>query len=57
MVNQTPFLFSDTVANNIALGKPDATPEQIERVARLASVHDDILRLPQGTIPKWASAA
>lgn len=48
VVNQTPFLFSDTVANNIALGKPDATREQIEHVARLASVHDDILRLPQG---------
>ncbi|HAT1599488.1 TPA: SmdA family multidrug ABC transporter permease/ATP-binding protein [Raoultella ornithinolytica] len=48
VVNQTPFLFSDTVANNIALGWPDATPEQIEHVARLASVHDDILRLPQG---------
>lgn len=48
VVNQTPFLFSDTVANNIALGRPDATPEQIERAARLASVHDDILRLPQG---------
>lgn len=47
-MNQTPFLFSDTVANNIALGRPDATPEQIEHVARLASVHDDILRLPQG---------
>lgn len=48
VVNQTPFLFSDTVANNIALGRPDATPEQIEHVAQLASVHDDILRLPQG---------
>ncbi|PJR07124.1 multidrug ABC transporter permease/ATP-binding protein [Raoultella ornithinolytica] len=48
VVNQTPFLFSDTVANNIALGRPDATPEQIEHVARLASVHDDILCLPQG---------
>ena len=47
-VNQTPFLFSDTVASNIALGKPDATQEQIEHVARLASVHEDILRLPQG---------
>ena len=44
VVNQTPFLFSDTVASNIALGKPDATQEQIERVARLASVHEDILR-------------
>ncbi|MEQ1975374.1 SmdA family multidrug ABC transporter permease/ATP-binding protein [Xenorhabdus sp. SGI240] len=48
IVNQTPFLFSDTVAGNIALGRPDATQEQIEEVARLASVHDDILRLPQG---------
>ena len=48
VVNQTPFLFSDTVANNIELGRPDATAEQIERVARLASVHEDILRLPQG---------
>lgn len=48
VVNQTPFLFSDTVASNIALGKPGATHEEIEHVARLASVHDDILRLPQG---------
>ena len=48
VVNQTPFLFSDTVASNIALGRPDATAEQIEHVARLASVHEDILRLPQG---------
>ena len=48
VVSQTPFLFSDTVANNIALGCPAATQEEIEHVARLASVHDDILRLPQG---------
>ncbi|MBC8945522.1 SmdA family multidrug ABC transporter permease/ATP-binding protein [Xenorhabdus indica] len=48
VVNQTPFLFSDTVAGNIALGCPDATQEQIEEVARLANVHDDILQLPQG---------
>ncbi|WP_318390618.1 SmdA family multidrug ABC transporter permease/ATP-binding protein [Enterobacter sp.] len=48
VVNQTPFLFSDTVANNIALGNPGATQQEIEHVARLASVHDDILRLPQG---------
>lgn len=48
IVNQTPFLFSDTVASNIALGKPGATQEEIEHVARLASVHEDILRLPQG---------
>ncbi|EMZ0927762.1 SmdA family multidrug ABC transporter permease/ATP-binding protein [Shigella flexneri] len=48
VVSQTLFLFSDTVANNIALGCPNATQQEIEHVARLASVHDDILRLPQG---------
>ena len=48
VVSQTPFLFSDTIANNIALGCPTATQDQIEHVARLASVHEDILRLPQG---------
>ncbi|MDU7304223.1 MAG: SmdA family multidrug ABC transporter permease/ATP-binding protein [Escherichia coli] len=48
VVSQTPFLFSDTVANNIALGCPNAIQQEIEHVARLASVHDDILRLPQG---------
>ncbi|MCW2483958.1 ATP-binding cassette domain-containing protein, partial [Candidatus Symbiopectobacterium sp. NZEC135] len=48
VVGQTPFLFSDTVANNIALGNPGATLAQIQHAARLASVHDDITRLPQG---------
>ncbi len=48
IVSQTPFLFSDTVAQNIALGRPDATQAQIEQAAKMACVHDDILRLPQG---------
>ncbi|WP_272518537.1 MULTISPECIES: SmdA family multidrug ABC transporter permease/ATP-binding protein [unclassified Providencia] len=48
IVNQSPFLFSDTVAGNIALGRPDATQEEIEQAARIACVHDDILRLPEG---------
>ncbi|WP_075180484.1 SmdA family multidrug ABC transporter permease/ATP-binding protein [Pantoea sp. 1.19] len=48
VVNQTPFLFSDTVARNIALGAPDASQADIEAAARLASVHEDIMRLPQG---------
>ena len=48
VVSQTPFLFSDTVASNIALGCPSATQEEIERAAKLACVHEDILRLPQG---------
>lgn len=48
IVNQSPFLFSDTVAGNIALGRPDAIQEEIEQAARIACVHDDILRLPEG---------
>jgi ATP-binding cassette subfamily B multidrug efflux pump len=48
VVSQMPFLFSDTVASNIALGQPNATVQQIEQAAKLASVHDDIMRLPQG---------
>ncbi|AFH93217.1 SmdA family multidrug ABC transporter permease/ATP-binding protein [Providencia stuartii] len=48
VVNQSPFLFSDTIAGNIALGNPQATVEQIEEAARIACVHDDILRLPEG---------
>jgi len=48
VVSQTPFLFSDSVANNLALGRPDATQQQIEQAAKMACVHEDILRLPQG---------
>jgi len=47
-VPQEAFLFSASVAENIALARPDATREQVEGAARLAAVHDDILRLPQG---------
>ncbi len=47
-VPQEPFLFSASVAENIALARPDATREQIEEAARLAAVHDDIQRLPSG---------
>ncbi|MEZ0306766.1 MAG: ABC transporter transmembrane domain-containing protein [Ramlibacter sp.] len=47
-VPQEAFLFSATVAENIALARPDATREQVEHAAKLAAVHDDILRLPQG---------
>ncbi|WP_345830947.1 SmdA family multidrug ABC transporter permease/ATP-binding protein [Erwinia sp. HDF1-3R] len=48
VVSQTPFLFSDSVANNIALGRPGASQSDIEQAAKLAYVHEDILRLPQG---------
>jgi ATP-binding cassette, subfamily B, multidrug efflux pump len=46
-VPQEPFLFSASVADNIALARPDASREQVEQAARLAAVHDDIQRLPQ----------
>jgi ATP-binding cassette subfamily B protein/ATP-binding cassette subfamily C protein/ATP-binding cassette subfamily B multidrug efflux pump len=47
-VPQEAFLFSASVAENIALARPGATRGQIEAAARLAAVHDDLLRLPQG---------
>jgi ABC-type multidrug transport system fused ATPase/permease subunit len=42
------FLFSSSVAENIAYARPDATREEVERAARLAQAHGFILRLPQG---------
>lgn len=47
-VPQEPVLFSASVAENIALGRPQASRAELETVARLAAIHDDILRLPQG---------
>jgi len=47
-VPQEAFLFSAPVADNIALARPDATRADIEAAARLAAVHEDILRLPRG---------
>ncbi|MXP51360.1 SmdA family multidrug ABC transporter permease/ATP-binding protein [Pantoea sp. SoEX] len=48
VVNQIPFLFSDTVINNITLGKPDADQKEIEYVSKMACVHNDILLLTKG---------
>jgi ATP-binding cassette subfamily B protein len=47
-VFQESFLFSATVAANIAFGKTDATREQIEHAAKLAAAHEFIEKLPQG---------
>jgi ATP-binding cassette, subfamily B, multidrug efflux pump len=47
-VAQEAFLFSASVADNIALARPGATRQQVEHAARLAAVHDDIMRLPHG---------
>jgi ATP-binding cassette subfamily B protein len=48
IVYQESFLFSNTVAANIAFGHPHATMEQIERAARIAAAHDFIIALPHG---------
>jgi ATP-binding cassette subfamily B protein len=48
MVYQETFLFSNTVAANIAFGHPDATMAEIEQAARIASAHDFIVALPRG---------
>ncbi|MFG2718245.1 ABC transporter ATP-binding protein [Streptomyces sp. NPDC048416] len=48
MVTQEAFLFSGTVAENIAIGRPDATREEIERAAKAIGAHDFIAGLPEG---------
>jgi ATP-binding cassette subfamily B protein len=42
------FLFSDTIRANIAYGRPDATPAEIEAASRTAQVHDFVSELPAG---------
>ncbi|MFF3503157.1 ABC transporter ATP-binding protein [Streptomyces sp. NPDC003247] len=48
MVTQEAFLFSGTVAENIAVGRPDATREEIERAAKAIGAHEFIGALPDG---------
>ena len=48
VVPQDTVLFNDTIRYNIAYGRTGATQEQIEHAARLAQVHDFVLRMPDG---------
>ena len=48
VVLDEPFLFSVSIRDNIAYGKPDATLEEIEAAARAANAHEFIERLPEG---------
>ncbi|MEO1070465.1 MAG: ABC transporter ATP-binding protein, partial [Cyanobacteria bacterium J06638_6] len=48
LVSQDVFLFSGTVAENIAYGTFDATPNEIRHAAKLAEAHEFIIQLPQG---------
>jgi ABC-type multidrug transport system fused ATPase/permease subunit len=48
VIGQDPFLFSATVRENIAFGRPDATDEEIVAAARAAQAHEFVEQLPQG---------
>ncbi|MFH8338283.1 ABC transporter ATP-binding protein [Streptomyces sp. AM6-12] len=48
MVTQEAFLFSGTVADNIAIGRPDASRAEIERAAKVIGAHEFISALPDG---------
>jgi ATP-binding cassette subfamily B protein len=48
MVNQEPFLFHDTIRDNLRYAKPDASDTEIEAAARSANIHDYIASLPDG---------
>lgn len=47
-VNQDPILFNDTIFNNIAFGKEDATEEEVIAAARIANAHDFIMEKEEG---------
>ncbi|MGH6932813.1 MAG: ABCB family ABC transporter ATP-binding protein/permease [Dongiaceae bacterium] len=48
IVPQDTVLFNDTIFYNIAYGRPEASPEEVEQAARLARIHDFITALPDG---------
>ncbi len=48
IVPQETFLFSETVRDNITFGNPDATREEVEKAAKVAGIHGQILAFPEG---------
>ncbi len=48
LVPQDPFLFSATLAENVALGRPDASPLEIDEAVRIAQLAKDLGQLPEG---------
>jgi ABC-type multidrug transport system fused ATPase/permease subunit len=48
VVTQDPFLFNDTVRENIRYGRLDATDAEIEAAAKAARIHDEIVAMPEG---------
>ncbi|EGT46719.1 hypothetical protein CAEBREN_29443 [Caenorhabditis brenneri] len=48
IVQQEPILFNDTIHNNLLIGNPEATRDDMIRVAKMANAHDFILKMPKG---------
>ncbi|SVD86085.1 uncharacterized protein METZ01_LOCUS438939, partial [marine metagenome] len=48
VVSQEPFLFIDTVANNIRWAQPDASMDQVVSSSKAALIHDEIMEMPEG---------
>eukprot|EP00806_Schmidingerella_arcuata_P002513 Macronucleus_3270.p1 GENE.Macronucleus_3270~~Macronucleus_3270.p1 ORF type:complete len:219 (+),score=72.24 Macronucleus_3270:1-657(+) len=48
VVPQNGILFNDTIENNLKYGNPEATQEDLERVARQCSIHESIIGMPDG---------
>ena len=48
IVQQDVFLFADTILENIRLGRPDATDEEVIQAAMQAELHEDVLKMPNG---------
>lgn len=56
LVTQEPFLFDESIADNISCGKPGATQAEIEDAARAAAAHEFILSLPESYATKVGEA-
>lgn len=48
IVTQESILFNDSICNNIAFGKPDASIEEVEKAAKIANAHDFIMQMENG---------
>ena len=48
MIQQDVFMFAGTIRENIRYGRPDATDEEIVQAAKLAEIHSEIMRMPDG---------
>ena len=56
MVLQEPFLYSRTIRENIAAVRPDASLEEIRRVAKIACIDDAVMSFPDG-MTRWSGSA